>query len=304
MNHINLKTIDLNLLTVFQAIYSDGQIVRAAATLGLTQPAVSHALARLRLMFDDALFVRSRSGMDPTPRAHELSDQIDRILENVQQIVAADRNFDPSTTRGVVTVGMLDYGMNIFAPDIGKFLSTEAPGVTINCQQINIGSAAEMLDRGNLDIAVAPFGALPKRFRRKVLLHEENCVVARRHHPKLKGGLTEELYASLGHVCISPALEIVDRVDEELQSAGIIRKFGMSVPHYSAALRVISKTDYIATVPRGPAELYLDTCRLDLFDVPTNLTPRVISAIRHQRHDNAPLVSLIWDRFDAFVAKP
>ena len=87
MNEINLRNIDLNLLTIFQAIYSDGQVVKAAATLGLTQPAVSHALGRLRNLFNDPLFVRSRSGMDPTPRAHEISDQVSQILINIRRII-------------------------------------------------------------------------------------------------------------------------------------------------------------------------------------------------------------------------
>lgn len=303
MNEINLRTLDLNLLTVFQAIYSDGQIVRAAATLGLTQPAVSHALARLRLMFDDPLFVRSRSGMDPTPRAHELSDPIANILESVQQVVAGDSRFDPSTTRRVLTVGMLDYGMSHFAPDIAKLLATEAPGVTMNCQQIQIESALGLMDRGNLDIALAPFGAIPKRFDRKVLMHEDHCVAARRHHPGLKKGLTAEIYSALHHVCITPALEIADRVDEELQSSGFIRKIAISVPHFSAALHVVSNTDFIATVPRGPAELYKKTCHLELFEPPTTLALRAISAVRHQRHDNDPLINWLWEKFDDFVAR-
>jgi DNA-binding transcriptional LysR family regulator len=301
MNEINLRSVDLNLLTIFQAIYIDGQIVKAAVTLGLTQPAVSHALTRLRAMFNDPLFIRSRTGMEPTPRAHEISDQVNKILEDIKKVVAGDNQFDPATTKREIKIGMLDYGMTFFAPEIAKILSSEAPGVTMNCQQIQIESAIENLDRGNLDLALAPFGTIPDRIHRKVLLHEDYFVAARQNHPKLKNGLTTEIYEDLSHVYVSTTPEIVDLLDHELQSAGITRKIGMSVPHYSAALIAVSNSDLIATVPKGPAKLYQDFCRLELFEPPTKLAPRVISVIRHQRHDTDSLINWLWGKFDNLV---
>ena len=132
MNEINLRNIDLNLLTIFQAIYSDGQVVKAAATLGLTQPAVSHALGRLRNLFNDPLFVRSRSGMDPTPRAHEISDQVSQILINIRQVVSGDSQFDPATSKRELKIGMLDYGMThyFYNPGLRKENKTPSPAIS------------------------------------------------------------------------------------------------------------------------------------------------------------------------------
>ncbi|MBT7956280.1 MAG: LysR family transcriptional regulator [Rhodospirillaceae bacterium] len=301
MNEINLRNIDLNLLTIFQAIYSDGQVVKAAATLGLTQPAVSHALGRLRNLFNDPLFVRSRSGMDPTPRAHEISDQVSQILINIRQVVSGDSQFDPATSKRELKIGMLDYGMTHYAPEIAKILSKEAPYVVMNCQQIRIESAIELMDRDGLDFALAPFGTLPERIQRKVLMREEYYVVARRNHPKLKNGLSVETYAALKHVYISSTSEIMDRVDHEFQNVGVTRKIGMSVPHYSAAMFAVAKSDFIAIIPKGPAELYQKFCDLDLYEPPIKLMPRVISVIHHQRRLNDPLIEWLWDKFDIFV---
>ncbi len=302
MNGINLRNVDLNLLTIFEAIYNDGQIIKAAATLGLTQPAVSHALARLRGMFDDPLFYRSRSGMEPTPRAHDIADQVSKILKDIRNVIGGNTHFDPRATNRELRIGMLDYGMTYFAPEIAKLLSAEAPGVTMNCQQIQIETAIENLDRGNLDLALAPFGTLPDRIQRKVLSHENYFVAARKNHPKLKKGLTSEIYADLQHVYISTTPEIADLIDHELQSANILRKIGMSVPHYSAALIAVSKSDFIATVPKGPAELYKDFCNLELYQPPTKIASRAISIIRHQRHINDPLINWLWEKFDDFIA--
>ena len=301
MNDINLRNIDLNLLTIFQAIYADGQTTKAAATLGLTQPAVSHALSRLRDMFDDRLFTRSRSGMEPTPRAHEISHQVSKILDEIRNVVTGDSEFDPTKIEREIRVGMLDYGMTFFAPEIAKILSAEAPGVTMNCQQIQIETAIERLDRGSLDLALAPFGTLPARIHRKVLMHEKYFVAARKNHPKIKAGLTSEIYADLQHVYISTTQEIADLVDYELQSSNIMRKIGLSVPHYSAALFAVSKSDFIATIPKGAAELYQDICGLELYEPPTKLAPRVISLVRHQRHINDQLINWLWDKFDDLV---
>lgn len=301
MNEINLRSIDLNLLTVFQAIYDEGQITKAGRSLGLTQPAVSHALGRLRQMFGDELFFRHKSQMEPTPRAHEISAQVARILTDIGQVVAQDWVFDPSAVKRVLRLGMLDYGMTLYAPKIAAMMSQEAPGVVLDCHHILVDRALEMLDDGELDFAIGPFESVPARFQRRLLTESDVVVVSARNHKKLRQGLTTEIYAEQKHINLSYLAGVNNRLDDALQKAGLTRQIVMNAPHYSAAVFTVAKSELLAAIPQGPAELYRDICGLDIFEPPTGRIPLNISILRRQTTRPDPLMDWSWERFAQLV---
>lgn len=296
MNDVHLRTVDLNLLTVFDAVYEHRQVTKAADALGLTQPAVSHALNRLRALFGDALFTRARSRMEPTPRAHEIAEPISDVLRGVQRIIAPDQPFDPARSRREVRIGMLDYGMTLFATRIAAFVSAEAPGVRIDFKHTETDAALAMIENGDLDLGIGPFGPLPDAFRKNLMLKDGCVVVARRNHPVLKRKPTLERFAALGHVKFANLTAIDDQIDTQLRRNGLARRSVMTVPHYSSALFVVSRSDLVATITRGPAMLYKDFLGLVLYQAPFTLAPNEISIARHRRSFQDPLIDWFWDR--------
>lgn len=297
MNEIHLRGVDLNLLTVFDAVYSAGQVTRAADSLGLTQPAVSHALRRLRDQFGDALFVRQRQRMVPTPRAHEIAPQVAAILADIRRVMGAPAAFDPAEAAREIRIGMLDYGMALFASDIAALIDAEAPGVRIDFRHVRPDEALPLMQSGEMDIGVGPYGALPAEFGRTTFLRDSCVVVARGGHPAIGRSLTLETYAALGHIKFAN-LPLLDRViDDRLAESGLARRTVMTVAHYSSAMFTVSQSDHIVTITRGPAELFGDLLGLDLFPPPVELPFNEISIVASRRALQDPLIAWFRDRF-------
>jgi DNA-binding transcriptional LysR family regulator len=296
MNGINLRSVDLNLLTVFQAIYDHGHITRAAESLGLTQPAASHALKRLRALFNDELFVRAKRRMNPTPHAHEIARPIAEILGGIQLIIGHGPEFDPATTKREIRIGMLDYGMTLFATAIAGLVKSEAPGLTIDFRHTQTDAAVEMLDDGDLDLFIGPVGAIGDGFEKRVLMRNDCVVVTRRDHRFPGRRMSLRDFTDLDHVRIANLTVIDDRVESYLRRQGYARRVVMTLPHYSSALFVVSRNDFAVTITHGPAELYRDFLGLTLHKPPFPLDPHEVAMLRHRRSFNDPLIEWLWDR--------
>lgn len=296
MHNNNLRSIDLNLLTVFHAIYEHGHITKAAEALGLTQPATSHALKRLRDLFQDDLFVRQKRRMDPTHRAHEVAKQVAQILDNVQAIVSDSQEFDPATTQREVRIGMLDYGMTLFATRLATFIEAEAPGLRIDFQHTSTELAIEMLSEGNLELAIGPFRNIGESYQKRVLMRNECVVITRKGHPLGGKKLTLDKFINLDHIQITNLSAIDEDIDAKLKNLGLTRRKLMKLPHYSSALFVVSRNNFAATITRGPAELYREFLGLELRKPPFQVNPLEISIVRHEGSLNDPLNNWLWDR--------
>lgn len=300
MNFINLRNVDLNLLTIFRAIYEEQGISRAANRLGLTQPAVSHALGRLRHLLDDELFRRTRSSegsrMEPTPRAHEIAGPLISSLTGIGDILSGNISFDPASVEREIRFGMLDYGMALHAPLITSLLSVEAPGVRMDCRHIQMDTVLEGLEGGQLDVAIGPFENLPSRFIKHPLMQEAFVIVARRDNPNIGRRLTAKTYSNLSHVGLSNLSRLSAMTQQSLHLAGLSREISLTVPHYSAALFAVAKSDLIATVPEGPARVFQEVCGLRILEPPFPTEPLEISMVRHQRCAGDPLMDWLWER--------
>ena len=178
--HIN--DIDLNLLRLFAAIYRAGSVSRAAEQVGLTQPAASHGLGRLRLLLEDALFVRTPGGVKPTPRAERLAGAVQNALAIMEQAINESTGFDPQRSRRLFRLHMSDIGENRFLPELMASLQQLAPGVRVASRPVAHAQLADALDTGVIDFA---FGFLPlvKETQRTELLRDRYVVLMRTGHP-------------------------------------------------------------------------------------------------------------------------
>src|SRR6195952_2090126 len=180
-----LATLDLNLLVVFDAIMRDRSVTRAGQRLGLSQPAMSHALTRLRHMLKDELFVRSPNGMAPTPRADELATPIRIALDGLQQSLEPVQ-FDPAKTAATFRIAVDNYAAIVLVAPIAAHVARVAPGVRLDFRPSGTLDVLEQLDRSELHLVMGPWNVPGERFVRKRLVQDHFVVVHRKGHPAAK----------------------------------------------------------------------------------------------------------------------
>ena len=249
MNAVNIRDLDLNLLLVFEAVAQTRSMTAAGRRLGQAQPTVSHALARLRRLCGDPLFVRTRTGVEPTPYAERLIGPITHALDTVRAGFARELPFEPATSERVFTVLLSDVGQAAFLPQLTLRLATEAPNAALVAAEIPRAAYREALEAGRADLAVGGLGFLRTGFYRRGLFVDRYvcCVCARSR--AAREGLTLDDYLAGRHVgVISPGLPD-DGVEHALLSTGRGRRFAVKVPHFLVAPTLVRGTDLIATVP-------------------------------------------------------
>lgn len=271
MVHIN--RLDLNLFVVLNAIYTEGNITRAARALNLTQPALSHALGRLRAVFDDPLFVRRGSAMAPTPLARSLIGPVRQSLNTLTASVQQCRTFDPASTRRTVTLGVRDVLESKLLPPLVARLKDAAPLVDVASVRTDRREVESELAAGSVDLALDVLLNLSSAVRRTLLLRDTLVVVAREDHPLLTGGLELEGYLGASHVLVSSRRKGGALEDLELARIGRSRHVALRCQQYYAACRVVAESDLLLTMPQH----YAHTANLSLpnrvlalpFPVPT-----------------------------------
>lgn len=247
----HLRNLDLNLLVVFDAVFRERHVTRAAAILGMSQPAVSNALQRLRDALQDDLLIKTSAGMKATERATELAGPIRSIIKELEDVLA-NRQFDPASASGVITVATVDYFNVILMPPLVQLLSKKAPNLTLRIIPTN-GQSMELLDRGDTDLAIASFDKIPTRFQKRTLRCERYTCVVRRGHPVLEEGLTAERYAALRHVLHSPGGDLRGSTDSALAELGLVRHVAVTLSSFIHADAILSTTDMILTAPLSVA---------------------------------------------------
>jgi DNA-binding transcriptional LysR family regulator len=270
---------------------------------GVTQPAMSNALRRLRDLFDDPLFMRTPEGMAPTPRALELAPTIEAALGSLRGVIKAD-GFDPGLSRARFTLGTLDYLEALYAPDVVANGQREGPGTTLQIRRLEaIFQLPEaQLAAGAIDCALGlfPQPLAPQAGLHGQVLGEEDWVcVVRRGHPALAEPLTLERYAALRHVGVNyleaPPAGMIDR---RLSEHGLSRTCAVWTPHISAAPFHAAASDCVATVPRGLAQVLARSLPLEIVELPLPMPSVAVSLVWNARVDRDP--SHRW--FRALVA--
>lgn len=281
----NLRRIDLNLLVTLHALLSEKHISRAAVRLHKSQPAVSHALAHLRELFDDPLLVRRAGKLELTSRAAELVQPLAEALGQLGNLLDTPQ-FDPSSTQRVFRLAMSDYGARIVLPGLVRELCAVAPGIDL---QISQGSRETMLAdvmEGEVDMALGVFPHLQSdELCNNTLFREGFACLA--DAASLSGcvALTLEEWLARPHVLLAMRSSIDNEVDQVLSRAGHQRRIAVQLPHWGVASDLIAGTDLILTVARRSLDAAVSDPRLCVFEPPLYIEPFDFSLIWHRRRD-------------------
>ena len=287
---MDLHGIDLNLLVAFDALMSERSVTKAGRRIGRTQPAMSAALARLRSLLDDELFVRSQSGLQPTPRAIDLSLPLGRALQDIQRTLGFAQQFDPKLSPITFNIGLSEHPAFKLLPQIANCLREYAPTVTLHVQTfIAREEALTMLDAGEADVVVGvPPRSAPGRILTKPLFNEEFVCIMRKGHPAAATELTLNTYLGLDHVLVSPEGDRFGHVDTALAEQGLRRRLAVTLPQMYAAPRLVSQTDMIATLMEGVIDA--SGCRqlLQVLPPPIEVASVPFVMCWHRRNDAHP----------------
>jgi DNA-binding transcriptional LysR family regulator len=289
--HDGLAGVDLNLVLALDALLAERHVTRAAARLGITQSAASHALARLRDVFDDPLLVRGPRGtMMPTPRATALAPAVHRVLVDLSAIVRGDAAFDPRTARRRFRIGTSDYDELVMLPRLVQRLQRVAPSIDLWLHTLG-DHGDEALAAGTVDVVIGlPRGAARSAGSyEKVLFDETFTCIVRAKHPLARSKLTLPRYCAASHLLVAPRGTPGSLVDSALAAVGRTRRIALAVPHFLVVPYLVAGSDLVATLATRVATTFADA--LDLVTMPPPLAlPKIQIAVAwHERdHEDPP----------------
>ena len=292
---MNVQALDLNLLRVFDAVLRDRSVTAAARHLGLTQPAVSNALARLRALFEDALFVRTPSGMDATPFARELAEPVRQALALLEAALSHGPGFDPATSTRAFRFYMSDLGQIEFLPPLVERVRRAAPQVRLEAVAMEVEDIGDALAAGSLDLAVGFLPALGPPVRRQPLFRDPYVCLMRADHPAAGARLTKRAFLEASHALVS--YKGGHRVIEEaLERAGLARRIALRVPHFTVVPMVLERTDLVLILPSRVARVYERRGRFRSLPPPVAIPPADVAAHLHERFERDPGGRWLRDR--------
>ena len=290
---MDIRAVDLNLLKAFDALMNERAVTRAAGRIGLSQPAMSHALSRLRSLFVDDLFVRTRTNMEPTARAREIAPLVRTAIEHIEAALSLGAGFDPARSAAIFTAGMAEYAEIALVGQLARAFAREAPAATLRLLPASGTEIVEGLDRGLIDVAVAYLQNLPAHIDSTVLLRDPFVVVARKGHPVTAQPLTLEAYAAQHHVLVSPRGTTSGALDRILVDFGLKRRLALLVATYLAVPAALAGSDLVATVPLRTARQIAMTAQIAIMPLPIDFA-MTVSMAWHRRAASDPAQS--WFR--------
>ena len=285
---MELRDIDLNLLVVFNELLHQGRVSAAARALGMSQPAVSNALNRLRRLLGDEVFMHTPKGMVPTPLSERLAEPIAFALGTIHDTLNSKAEFDPATSARNFTVAMTDIGEISFLPALMKKLSAVAPGVTLSTVRNTAVNLRDEMENARTDLAIGFLPDLKTGFFQRRLFSQRYVCLFRKGHPLAEQGITLKSFCAAEHVAIVAAGTGHGMVDESIQRAGITRKVRLQVPHFVAVGHILQTTDLIAVVPEAYAKRTLEPFDLETALCPVKIPQIVINMLWHGRHHREP----------------
>lgn len=299
---------DLNLLRVFDALMHEGKVVTAAARLGLSPPAVSNALGRLRRATGDPLFVRSAQGMLPTPHAQALALTIGPSLQALQQALASPRAFEPTATERRFRVAMTDIGEIVFLPRLMQVLQAEAPQVAIQTVRNAAAQTRDDMARGGVDLAVGWLPDLDAGFHQRRLFQQRYVCLMAAGHALSRGRLTLDRYRKAQHLVVVAEGTGHDRVARQLRQIGAQALVPLALPHFVAVPWILKDGPLVATVPLKLAQQVaapLGLVMRDLpKDLPLDLSPFEVNLFWHERVHRDPGHRWLRERWARLFGAP
>lgn len=291
---LNFRSLDLNLLRVFDEVMAERSLTKAANKLSLTQPAVSNAMRRLREVLGDDLVVRSGQGVEPTPRALALWPPIRDALTQLQESLAPGR-FDPATAESTFVLAMADATGATLVPGLVEILETEAPGIAVRVVPLTTRDPRRLLEEEAADMAVGYFPAvladLTARaqsggmvsFESRRLYDSEYMCVMRQGHPLADAPLTLDAYCEARHMLVSFSGRPFGFIDEALASLGRRRRVVLTVNQFFTAGRVVATSDLLTVLPRHFIDVTGRAAELVQRELPFDVPPVHVDALWHRR---------------------
>lgn len=286
---MELARLDLNLLMVFHHLLQQKRVSKVAQVLGMSQPAVSSALGRLRHALGDELFLRTQGGMAPTPYALQLAGPVAAALDGLQQALNVRASFDAGTSERRFTLAMTDVGEMYFLPVLMDALARLAPGVTLNVVAVTSASLRDDMASGRTDLALGLLPQLQAGFFQRALFRQPYVCLMREGHPlSSASALTLAAFAQASHVRVMAAGTGHGRVDEALERQGLQRRIRLTVPHYVSLGDVLGHSDLIATVPERFAQRVIGPFGLTTRPLPLTVDGSAIHQFWHARLHKDP----------------
>ena len=285
---MELSDIDLNQLVLFHQLMMQRRVSKVAETLGLTQPAVSNTLAKLRRQFGDELFLRTPAGMVPTPFAEQLAEPVGYALGMIHSGLNQQTRFAPASVKRSLTIGMTDIGEIVFLPALVERLRRDAPGVTLRTVRVTAANLREEMESGKVDLAIGPLPQLKAGFFQRRLFKQRYVCLFRRGHALDRKRITLADFESAEHLMIVSAGTGHGKVDELLRRAGIERMVRLTVPHFVSVGHLLRRTDLVATVTEKLAESLAEPFELSYRAHPVELPEVAINVFWHAKMHRAP----------------
>lgn len=288
---MNLNAVDLNLLVAFDALVAESSVSRAAAKLGVTQPAVSHALKRLRYLFKDDLLARGPHGMQPTGRALSLHPAVRSVLADIHSIVSTGHAFEPAKTSRTFRLSMSD-AMSVEAlPAIARRICREAPNIDLAISTSGPQESCRRIADDEIDLAIGVIPHVPQDLLSRELYRDTLICVADKRNKRLKNGRMDlQAYLDSPHVTVARNRDTGIQVDEILDSMGIPRRIAVTVPHYLSVPSLIRGTDLVAHTRRRLISVFRMSSDLIVFPVPLPMKVPELEFIQiwHKRYKGDP----------------
>lgn len=282
---MDLYKVDLNLLTVFDAILHTRGVGPAGRLLGLSQPATSYALSKLRTLFNDPLFVRINNEMHPTPRASAVAIPIKRVLDSIRTDILPHTDLDPEHSRRTITICIPDIGELFFLPTLIKRLAEIAPLMKLHTLALAPESLEEAFEMGRIDLAVGYFPDLRRAtFYQQQLFTSGFVCIARKDHPTVYSSLTLKAFLTTAHVAASLNIRSQEIVEKEMQSSGISPNVVLRTGHFLSLASIVAQTDLISVVPFEVANVLSHQAEIVIFPLPFKSPSFPIMQHWHERY--------------------
>jgi DNA-binding transcriptional LysR family regulator len=298
---MELHEVDLNLLVVFNRLLVERRVSKVADSLGVSQPAVSNSLAKLRRLFGDELFLRTPKGMEPTPFADQLAESVGHALAMIHSGINQRTSFEPARAERGFTIGMTDVGEIYFLPPLIDRVRREAPRVTLSTVRNTAITLRDDLEAGKVDLAIGLLPQLKAGFFQRRLFSQGYVCLMRRGHRLDKNRISLAEYSNAEHLVVVSAGTGHGRVDELLQRSGVERTIRLTVPHYMSVGHILQGSDLVATVPERLADRLVDPYGLVKVSHPATLPDVAINVFWHAKYHRAPanqwLRAIVFDLF-------
>ena len=285
---MNIKNFDLNLLVVFKTLYEERNVTKASKKIGITQPAMSNALNRLRYLVKDELFIRGPKGMRPTPRANELASPIQTALNDLE-LSLSSINFDPKTTNKLYKISISDDVAPLILPNLINFLEKESPNSSLRIRSEQGSEAIKLLDSNDIDFAIGRFEMVSTRFESVDLYTEKYVCMMNSDHPLAEDEkLSIEQYLSSKHLRVAPAGTPVAPIDRSLSQLNLEREIFARIDLVTMAPLILKNSDLILTLPSKTAQRMAKNYNFSIAELPIGLEQRQTKLLWHRELTNHP----------------